>query len=260
MEANQLGMRSRVPAQSIIEKLFEEHDRREQQSTFDKLFGFAPLHAEDKSWHTGALGERVVASYLRSLPPSWHVFHSLPIGRNDSDIDHVVVGPGGLFSINTKHHHGKKIWVAGKTLRVNGQPQYYIQRSESEAKQLTEVLAARGGWVPDARGVVAILGSASITVRNEPSNVKVLSARGLTRWLAKRPPALEPEEVRRLASILDDPATWRPTAPADTTALNARFDHLSRWIARASAIQMLWKVGFVVILAWGFFGLVLPRP
>jgi hypothetical protein len=256
---NQLGMGARVPAQSIIEKLFDEHDQREQQSAFDKVFGFAPLHADDRSWHIGALGERVVASYLRALPEGWHVFHSLPIGRNEADIDHVVVGPGGLFAVNTKHHHGKKIWVAGKSVRVNGQPQYYIQRSESEAGQLTATLAALGDWVPRAHGVVAIHGAASITVRDEPFNVKVLSARGLTRWLAKRPPVLEPDEVARLRDMIDSPATWRPTIATDTSELNARFDHLSRWIARASAIRMLWKLGFVVVLAWGFFGLVLPH-
>ena len=34
----------------------------------------------------------------------WRVLHSIRLA-NRVDIDHLPIGPGGVFSINTKHHH-----------------------------------------------------------------------------------------------------------------------------------------------------------
>jgi hypothetical protein len=35
----------------------------------------------------------------------WYVIHDVSLGRGN--VDHVVVGPGGLFTIETKSHRGK---------------------------------------------------------------------------------------------------------------------------------------------------------
>ena len=55
----------------------------------------------------GHFGERVVAEHLEPLKAAgYHVFHDLPAGEASDDsastIDHVVVGPAGVFAIETK--------------------------------------------------------------------------------------------------------------------------------------------------------------
>ena len=52
--------------------------------------------AAERRWRRGAEGEEVVARRLAALDSSWHVLHSVPVGNRDSDIDHVVIGPGGV--------------------------------------------------------------------------------------------------------------------------------------------------------------------
>ncbi|MBG6212216.1 hypothetical protein RCH23_000129 [Cryobacterium sp. CAN_C3] len=44
---------------------------------------------------------------LSKLGPEWTVLHAVPVGSGSSDIDHVVIGPAGVFTINTKNHTGK---------------------------------------------------------------------------------------------------------------------------------------------------------
>jgi hypothetical protein len=66
-------------------------------------------------------GEEAVAARLRKLGDRWKVLHAIPVGENGSDIDHVVIGPGGLFTINTKHHPNSAVWVGGNTFMVDGQ-------------------------------------------------------------------------------------------------------------------------------------------
>ena len=58
-------------------------------------------------WDRGATGEETVGRLLATLEGSgdWRVIHDVNTGRGN--IDHVVVGPGGLFTIETKSHPGR---------------------------------------------------------------------------------------------------------------------------------------------------------
>ena len=55
--------------------------------------------------YLGFFGERVVAEFLEPAKGSgWRIFHDVPCesGRERFNIDHVAVGPGGVFAIETK--------------------------------------------------------------------------------------------------------------------------------------------------------------
>jgi hypothetical protein len=50
------------------------------------------------AWSQGAEGEEVVGEVLEGLiADGWQVIHDVSFGRGN--IDHVVVGPGGLFTV-----------------------------------------------------------------------------------------------------------------------------------------------------------------
>jgi Nuclease-related domain len=55
--------------------------------------------------------KRVGARLDKLRKHGWRVFHSVPVGDRGSDIDHVVIGPGGVWTVNTKGHPGKSVWV-----------------------------------------------------------------------------------------------------------------------------------------------------
>ncbi len=54
----------------------------------------------------GARGEEMAAGELAHLPAAWTVFNGvlLPNGR---DVDHIAVGPQGVFVVETKHWRGE---------------------------------------------------------------------------------------------------------------------------------------------------------
>lgn len=57
------------------------------------------------SWRKGLAGEKRVGAELNRLARhGWRVLHSIPLA-DKVDVDHLLIGPGGVFSINTKHHH-----------------------------------------------------------------------------------------------------------------------------------------------------------
>lgn len=71
-----------------------------------------------ESYFKGAKGEERVAEILKGLPDAYHVFNDFTVGRKH--IDHVVVGPVGVFAIETKFWNGRVTLEEGAIL-LDGQ-------------------------------------------------------------------------------------------------------------------------------------------
>jgi hypothetical protein len=88
------------------------------------------------SYFKGARGEEMTASELAHLPAQWTIFNGLilPDGR---DIDHVAVGPQGIFVIETKHWSGSveivkdQLLANGRTLPGERSPMLQVRRAVS---------------------------------------------------------------------------------------------------------------------------------
>jgi len=72
-------------------------------------------------WERGAEVEERTAEALAALPPGWVVLHEVAWpGRRYANIDHVVVGPGGVFVIDTKNWNAEvtlgngALWRSGR--------------------------------------------------------------------------------------------------------------------------------------------------
>jgi Nuclease-related domain len=60
------------------------------------------------AWRRGAAGERRTARVLAALErQGWAVLHDLALPGSRGNIDHLVIGPGGVFVIDSKHYRGR---------------------------------------------------------------------------------------------------------------------------------------------------------
>jgi Nuclease-related domain len=60
-----------------------------------------------RTWQRGAQGERHTAHLLRRLArDGYMVFHDLAVPGSDANVDHLVIGPTGVFVIDTKQWTG----------------------------------------------------------------------------------------------------------------------------------------------------------
>jgi hypothetical protein len=244
-------MRERFAAQSVIEKLLQVQSTLPPRSSVARLLGLSPLGPESQPWYAGAKGEIVVGSLLAQLPPEWTVFHALPVGTKGSDIDHLVVGPGGVFTINTKRHSGKNIWVAGRTVMVAGQKVPYMRNAEFEAARVTRLMRERMPLLPPAQPVIAFVDPRQITIREKPAQVKVVDARHLRRWLTKLAVVLDESELDLLVDYLDDPATWSLAPSALSGDELDRFAALDAEVRSARIRRACWSVivGVALVVA-----------
>ncbi len=164
------------------------------------------------SWELGQLGEQHVAAELErlaDLDPRWSFINSIPLGNRRSDIDHLVIGPGGVYSVNAKHHHGGDVWVAEDAFRVNRNWMHYIRHSRTEAGRAAGLLSTATGTEISVTGLVVLVGVAKLTVKAQPADVRVLEQSELVRYLLDRPPTLA-DDARGLAlSRARLGSTWR---------------------------------------------------
>lgn len=107
------------------------------------------VHTDERAWRLGAVGEEKVAAQIARASrrePGWRALHSIPVGERGADIDHLVIGPGGVFTINAKHHPGARVWVGGEAFFVNGQRHPYVRNSRHEAQRASVLLSAACGF------------------------------------------------------------------------------------------------------------------
>jgi hypothetical protein len=239
-------MRQQVAAQSVIEELLRRQESVPARGWMGRVLGASPLGADSASWYRGALGEIAVGRILATLPIGWIAFHALPIGRKGADIDHLVIGPGGIVTINTKNHSGKAVWVGGQTLMVSGHKQPHIRNADHEAARVTALLRQRMPDLPAAHAVLAIVDPRTLTIKAKPASTTVLSSAGLRRWLLKRPVVLDAAQLTELTALIDDPATWPSPVHEPTNAPMARFAALDTAVQSARIRRRIWAILFAI--------------
>ena len=169
-----------------------------------RMFG---THADVRARHRHAAGERVTAWWLGRLPDGWHLFNDVPVGERGANIDHVIVGPAGVFTVNAKHLTGK-VWVGARSIRHNGHPTDYLRTSVAEAARAGRLLSTALGRPIDVRPVLAILAD-EWTVKDQPTDVFVGAPRGVKDWLRRLPSTLTTSEVVAISGAVAKPSTWR---------------------------------------------------
>lgn len=154
-----------------------------------------------ESFFKGARGEEHVAYLLSLLPDSFHVFHDYEVGVHH--VDHVVVGPTGIYAIETKNWRGRVALQDG-LLAVDGHlpSRSPTTQAKSEAKAVKAALDKTG----EDLSVVPVLCFASDTyqsVDDEIEKVAVVNAKNLRDWLQARPNVLSANESKRLVQLME---------------------------------------------------------
>lgn len=229
-----------VPAAAVISACLSAQADVPARSRVSRVFGRSPLSVDSRPWYLGALGELQVAEHLAKLGPDWTVLHSVPIGDRGSDIDHVVVGSAGVFTINTKFHDDARIWVGSTRLLVNGHKTDHLRNSRYEAQRIARQLMAVAGEPIDVYPAIVLVGARSVTFRERPVDVTVLRDNELVRWLTRRAVTLTADARDRLAEMLTRAETWATASGAAPKPDVTAFAALRREVGAARRVRMLW--------------------
>jgi len=145
------------------------------------------------AWRRGTAGERRTARLLAPLERrGWAILHDLAIPDSAANIDHLVIGPGGVLVVDSKQYRGRlqvdrdgMLWH-GRHLLVSALRKVLWQADQAdEVLGVAVVVAAHGAAVP--WGV------------RQADGVTIVPARRLPDLLQALPPILGPERVAWLA-------------------------------------------------------------
>jgi len=229
-----------VPAEAVIAQCLRVQATVPARSALTRVFGRSPLSSDSRPWYLGALGELRVAEQLATLGPDWTALHSVPIGDRGSDIDHVVLSPAGLFTVNTKFHEDARVWVGSKRLLVNGQKTDHLRNSRFEAERVARRLTQVVGIPVDVTPIIVIVDARSITIREQPDDVVVLRESELARWLRRRPVTIRDPDLTIIGQAVARRDTWLPTPAATAVLEMSGFEQLRREVGAARRVKLAW--------------------
>jgi hypothetical protein len=150
------------------------------------------------AWRRGATGERRTARLLEPLEQhGWAVLHDLAIPGSQANIDHLVIGPGGVFAIDSKQYRGRlQLDAVGKLWHGRYPLAPAVRAASWGADQAAQVLPDPGMAVVP---IVAVHGAQVPWGKVVIDGVPVVSARRLPSMLGQLPVVLGPERVAWLA-------------------------------------------------------------
>ena len=111
---------------------------------------FAPSQQEI-AWRKGADGEATVGRALDSLEPEAWALHDRLIPGSRANIDHILIGPSGVWTVDAKHYSGRLETRARATqLWINGRNRSkLLDQADRQRSVVQEVLRTAGlGRVP----------------------------------------------------------------------------------------------------------------
>jgi Nuclease-related domain len=192
--------------QAIVQR--EAMRERSKAGTF--IARLLDVKTDERAWRVGAEGEEAVGAQLAALAKhGWRFLHAVRVGTQGSDIDHVAVGPGGVYTLNTKTHRGHRVTVYERAILVDGFKQPYLRNSRHEAIRAARLLTGACGFAVKVEPLIVVLCDALI-VKHQPSDVTVVGRRDIALWLRKRPAFLAASEVEAIWEFARRSTTWQP--------------------------------------------------
>lgn len=167
---------------------------------------FSRLYFRFRNLNRGERGELSVAETLESLRAfGYRPVHD--IKRNGFNIDHVMVGPAGVFAIETKFRsgygeiefrNGDGLFVGSR--REEGNPLHQARTNAREISRLLQEYCGKHFWV---QPVVVYVGDWKIKNDWQSTDARVFTPNRLLHYLDDQQPQLTRSEIKLIASHLE---------------------------------------------------------
>jgi hypothetical protein len=164
----------------------------------------SPPHWIEK-WQDGAVGEQWTGRTLRELESQgWRIFHDLAASRGN--IDHVVVGPGGVFLLDSKRWRGSVTVEADSAVvrRLEDPDLHWRFTSPAHVKglavEVSEAIRASTRATVWVTPVIVVWGEFAQVVGGDTCTF--VHGDALARWLKDQPARIAPGRVEQIAEAV----------------------------------------------------------
>jgi hypothetical protein len=162
-----------------------------------------------KSWNKGIVGEKTVAKYLNQLPEDYFIFNDVKFPGSYGNLDHVVVGPNGIFVIETKNYEGfflvkQDSWYykRGKYIKKSkSQPGEQVMRNVFSMKKFLESnkIKMYGVWVDP----IVTLVNNNFEIAEKPEYYNVLSPSAIPKFIVNKKNHVDPSILQGAIDLIE---------------------------------------------------------
>ena len=245
------SLRGRVPGQVAMNAVVEMQRSAAPRSRLARIFGLSPLTPRTRPLYRGAVGELVVGTMLDNLGPRWDVLHVVPVDDSGKDIDHLVIGPPGVFTIITENFPGQEIKVNGDHLTVGTQRFDDVAVARELGRSAAELLTAAVGRPVTVTPLLVVVTPTKLSLRQQPEGASVVASKQLLHFLDRLDRTLDGAEVASISDVAERDSTWRasPGPTQDTEQLTRDFASLRAEVQDAAQARLFWGIVVFAVVA-----------
>jgi hypothetical protein len=244
------SLRGRIPGQAAMSEVVAAQATVAGRPKLARFFGQSPLSPGTRPLFRAAVGELLVGEMLDTLGPRWDVLHVVPIEGGVKDIDHLVIGPPGVFAIVTVNFPGQEVRVTGDSLTVSGARSDEVATARDLGERAAYLLGSAAARSIAVTPVMVIVAPTRLALREPPQGVTVLGSRQLLHHLEKLDRTLSGADIALISDVADRDTTWQtlPVPAQDVLLLRDEFDELKSAVQEATQARVFWAiVGFAAI-------------
>lgn len=175
-------------------------------ATVVSLIGFCRLIRQFRNLSRGERGELSVAEALDELrKDGYRVIHD--IVREGFNIDHVLVGPAGVFAIETKFRSGQGVieFRNGEGLFVGGRQEEGdpLKQARSNARDVNRLIRENCGVDEYVKPVLVYCGDWKVKNAWRDTDARVFTQGTVGEYVRRQQPAMTRCEIELIASHLE---------------------------------------------------------
>lgn len=149
----------------------------------------------------GKVGAEIAT--LVDADPPWHVLE-----LDGTEIDHLLIGPGGAFTLSTKVHPGSSVQIACQSVVVDDTPQPWVHASLHASRRAQRALSQACHQAVTVTALLVVDADCLTTALPPPVGVVALGRQDLCRWLQAQPEMLTPGTIAMLADAAQQSTSW----------------------------------------------------
>jgi hypothetical protein len=174
------------------------HGPRDPSTTLTALILGEP--SPDVARHSKVSAE---IAALVEADPQWQVLEV-----DGSEIDHLLIGPGGAFALSTKVHPGATVQVTCQSVVVDDTPHQWVPVGLRASRRAGRTLSQACHQTVAVTTLLVIEADGLTTTLPPPVGVVALDHRDLCRWLRDQPEILTPGTIAMLADTARQSPAW----------------------------------------------------
>lgn len=158
--------------------------------------------------YRGERGSSVRTRLSRLVDEGWQVLHDVPVSRQGSLLQNLLVGPGGILTVSERDLTGSDVVVEGRLMTVDGEAVPYLRDARLEASRVQTALLAAACAGVVVRAVLVVHGRVELRSPGTADDVLVVPRTEVPGIFRRMAPRLGADRAAAIATIAGRRTTW----------------------------------------------------